>query len=83
MDENEERGIGERGPDKQPRDFNPKSLFNLKQNQKPASNVNPSVNVGVNWAKLGIILISTIIAAFAIWKIWNRKRSDETGVHSH
>ncbi|MGI0057126.1 MAG: hypothetical protein ACREAK_07100 [Nitrosarchaeum sp.] len=73
MDENEERGIGERGPDKQPRDFNPKSLFNLKQFQKPV----PSVNSGVNWTKIGIILASTIIAAFAIWKIWNRKKNQE------
>jgi len=54
-----------------------KSLSNLKQFQKPASNVNPSVNAGVNWTKIGIILVSTIIAAFAIWKIWNRKKSDE------
>lgn len=69
MDE-EERGIGERGPDKQPRDFNPKSLFNLKQFQKPI----PTVNAGVNWGKIGIVLISVIIAAFAIWKIWNKKK---------
>jgi hypothetical protein len=73
MDENEERGIGERGPDKQPRDFNPKSLFNLKQFQKSA----PTVNSGANWAKIGIILASIIIAAFAIWKIWQRKEKDE------
>lgn len=30
----EEHGIGERGPDKIKRDFNPKSLLNLKQFQK-------------------------------------------------
>ena len=73
MDESEERGIGERGPDKQPRDFNPKSLSNLKQFQKSA----PNVNSGVNWAKIGIILASIIIAVFAIWKIWNRKEKNK------
>jgi len=77
MDNENERYIGQRGPDKEPREFNPKSLLNLKQNQKPASNVNPSVNAGVNWTKIVIILASTIIAAFAIWKIWNRKEKDE------
>jgi hypothetical protein len=39
-----ERGIGERGPDREKRDYNKKSLFNLKQFQKPAQNATPSVN---------------------------------------
>ncbi|MEW6044033.1 MAG: hypothetical protein AB1608_07190 [Thermoproteota archaeon] len=76
----EERGIGERGPDKKKRDFNPKSLFNLKQFQKPVSNVtpsvNPAVNSGVNWSKIGIILLFVITAGLAMWKIRNRKKLD-------
>jgi hypothetical protein len=83
MDEGEKRGIGERGPDKEKRDFNPKSLSNLKQFQKPASSVRPSVNPavssGMSWSKIGIIIVTAIIAGFAIWKIRNRrKKQNET-----
>ena len=69
-----ERRVGQRGVDNEPREFNPKSLLNLKQFQEPESSVDSSVNLGVNWIKIGIILVSTIIAAFAIWKIWNKKK---------
>lgn len=74
----EKRGVGERGPDREKRVFNKKSLFNLKQFQKPVSNVspsvNPAVNSGVSWSKIGIIIVTAIIAGFAIWKIRNRRK---------
>lgn len=74
---NEKRGIGERGPDKEKRDYNKKSLFNLKQFQKPAQtvspSVNPAVNAGVNWAKLGKIAIVVIVISAIFWKIRRRK----------
>lgn len=80
---NERRGIGERGPDKEKREYNKKSLFNLKQFQNPVPNVNPSVNPAVNssvsWSKIGVIIVTAIIAGFAIWKIRNRRKNqDET-----
>lgn len=77
----EKRGIGERGPDKEKRDFNPKSLSNLKQFQKPASNVsssvNPVLNSGVNWAKLGKIAIIAIVISAVFWKLHQRKKHSE------
>jgi len=66
------RGIGQRGPDKQPREFNPKSLSNLKQFQEPV----PEVNSNFNWSKIGIVLVLIMIFGFVIWKIWNRKKHD-------
>lgn len=71
-----ERGVGQRGPDKEPRIFNPKSLLNLKQFQKPVSSVNPSVNSGVNWGKLGIIVVFVIGIGLAIWKIRSEKEAN-------
>jgi len=65
-----ENKVGQRGPDKQPREFNPKSLFNLKQFQKPISAVNP--NVTAYWAQIGILLI-LIVGGFVVWRIWNKK----------
>lgn len=81
MDEGEKRGIGERGPDKEKRDFNPKSLSNLKQFQKPVSNVspsvNPTINSGVNWSKLGKIAIIAIVISAVFWKLYQRKKRSE------
>lgn len=71
----ERRGIGERGPDKEKRDYNPKSLSNLKQNQKPASEANLSVNSGINWTKLGKITIVGAVILAIIWKLHQRKRN--------
>jgi hypothetical protein len=72
-----ERGIGERGPDREKRDYNKKSLFNLKQFQKPAQNatpsVNPAVNSGVNWSKLGKIAIVVVVISALIWKLYQKK----------
>lgn len=77
----EERGIGERGPDKEKRDYNKKSLFNLKQFQKPVSNVSPSVNPaansGINWSKLGKIVIIAIVISAVFWKLYQRKKRSE------
>jgi hypothetical protein len=74
-----ERGIGQRGADKEPREFNPKSLLNLKQFRKPVSkanlSVNPAVNSGINWNKLGIIAVFVITVGLLIWKI-RKKESD-------
>ena len=66
------RGIGQRGPDKQPREFNPKSLYNLKQFQESI----PEVNSNFNWLKIGIVLVLTMIFGFIIWKIWNWEKHD-------
>lgn len=72
----EEKHVGQRGPDKETREFNPKSLLNLKQ-FKPASNVslsvNPDVNSGVNWGKLGKIVIIGIIISAIVWKLYQGK----------
>lgn len=73
----EERGIGERGPDREKRVYNKKSLFNLKQFQKPVSNARPSVNSGVNWAKLGKIAIIAIVISAVFWKLYQRKKRSE------
>ena len=62
-----EKYVGQRGPDKQPREFNPKSLLNLKQYYTPIPAVN-SITIA-NWSKIGIILIFTIILSIVIWKI--------------
>jgi len=35
LDGESEKYVGQRGPDKQQREFNPKSLYNLKQYQIP------------------------------------------------
>lgn len=77
----EKRSIGERGPDKEKRDFNKKSLFNLKQFQKPVPNVgtsvDPAANTGVNWSKLGKIAIVVIVISALIWKLYQRKKHSE------
>lgn len=77
----DEKYVGQRGPDKEQREFNPKSLLNLKQFQKPASNVspsvNPAVNSGVNWSKLGNIAIVAIVISALIWKLYQRKKYSE------
>lgn len=72
-----ERFVGQRGPDKKPRVFNPKSLSNLKQFQKPVSEANLSVNSGVNWSKLGQIAIVVIVFSAIIWKLYHRKKNSE------
>lgn len=63
-----ERGVWQRGPDKEPRTFNPKSLLNLKQFQKPIREANLNINLGVGWPKIGIIVFFAIIAGLRIWK---------------
>ena len=70
----EKREIGQRGPDKEKREFNPKSLSNLKQFQKPVSEANLSVNSGTNWIKLGKVAIIIIIISGLIWKIYQKKK---------
>ena len=72
LDGESEKYVGQRGPDKQPREFNPKSLANLKQFQESV----PEVNSNFNWLKIGIVLVLTMIFGFVIWKIWNWKKHD-------
>lgn len=72
----EEKYVGQRGPDKEPREFNPKSLLNLKQFQKPVSEANLSVNSDMNLSRLGLITVFAMIVGLAIWKIRNRKRAN-------
>lgn len=66
----DEKYFGQRGPDKEPREFNPKPLLNLKQFQKPAQSVTPSVNPvvnsGINWNKLGMVTVFVIIVGLLI-----------------
>lgn len=69
----DERYVGQRGPDKEIREFNPKSLLNLKQFQKLQQNSEPRVS-STDWSKLGTILF-LIAMGFLIWKIWNRRKS--------
>jgi len=71
------RKKGQRGPDREHREFNPKSLSNLKQFQKPVSEANLSVNSGINWNKLGIIAVFVITVGLLIWKI-RKKESDSS-----
>lgn len=78
MDNENERYIGQRGPDKEPREFNPKSLLNLKQFQEPESSVDLSVNLGVNWIKIGIIAIVAIIISAIFWKLYQRKKRSDS-----
>lgn len=73
----DEKYVGQRGPDKEQREFNPKSLLNLKQFQKPIPNVNPTTNLIVNssnnWNKLGIIAVFSITVGLLIWKIHKKR----------
>ena len=70
----EEKYVGQRGPDKEQREFNPKSLLNLKQFQKPVPETNLSVNSGVNWDKIGKIALVVIIISAVFWKLYRRKK---------
>ena len=70
----DERYVGQRGPDRKPREFNPKSLSNLKQFQKPVSGANLSVNSGVNWSKIGKIGLVLLTAGIIIWKLYQRRK---------
>lgn len=72
----DERYVGQRGPDKEPREFNPKSLLNLKQFQKPVSEANLSTNSGMNWTKIGIIGIFVLTLCLIIWKRYNKKKNN-------
>lgn len=73
----EEKYVGQRGPDKEQREFNPKSLLNLKQFQKPVPETNLSVNSGVNWTKLGIIALGFLALSIALYKKYYNKRNND------
>lgn len=77
------RKKGQRGPDREHREFNPKSLSNLKQFQKPVSEANLSVNSGVNWSKLGKIVIVVIVFSAIIWKLYQRKKNSENSTDNN
>jgi len=60
-------GVGQRGPDKQPREFNPKSLSNLKQYQ-----ISEDIKTKISWNYLlvgGFVLLLGVI----IWKFHKSK----------
>ncbi len=82
VSEKTERGIGQRGPDRKQRVFNPKSLSNLKQFQKHVSetnlSVNPAVNSGVTWSRVGKILVLIIVSGL-LWNMYNQKKNEELG----
>ena len=79
----DERYVGQRGPDREQREFNPKSLLNLKQFQKPVSEANLSVNSGVNWSKLGKIAIVVIVLSAIIWELYQRKKNSESSTDNN
>ena len=59
--------VGQRGPDKQPREFNPKSLSNLKQYQIPED-----IPAKTNW---NYLVIGGFIALLGVI-IWIYKLKD-------
>ena len=56
-----QREIGQRGPDKQPREFNPKSLSNLKQYQ-----ISENIPAKANW-KYVMIAVFILLLGVIIW----------------
>ena len=60
--------VGQRGPDKQPREFNPKSLSNLKQFQ-----ISEKIPLTINWNYVLIVgfiaLLGVIIWTFCKSKV--------------
>jgi len=56
LDGESEKYVGQRGPDKQQREFNPKSLYNLKQYRIPEN-----IPVKTNW---NYVLIVALIVVF-------------------
>ena len=67
------RGIGQRGPDKQPREFNPKSLYNLKQYRIPEN-----IPVKTNWNYVLIVVLIVIFIAILCVIITKKLSSDIT-----
>ena len=77
----DEKYVGQRGPDKEPRQVNPKCLLNLKQFQK--SELTESLNTNsIDWSKLGIILLLLLAIGFGIWLIWNRRKDSSDNTYS-
>ncbi len=56
LDGESEKYVGQRGPDKQPREFNPKSLYNLKQYKIPEN-----IPVKTNWNYVLIVVFIAIL----------------------
>ena len=75
------RKKGQRGPDREHREFNPKSLSNLKQFQKSVSeaslSVNSDVNLGINWSKVGMMVTFVAAISVLIWKLYQRKHKPD------
>jgi len=70
LDGESEKYVGQRGPDKQPREFNPKSLYNLKQYKIPEN-----IPVTSNWNYVLIVVLIVIFIAILgviIWKIYDK-----------
>jgi len=66
LDGESEKYVGQRGPDKQPREFNPKSLSNLKQYRIPEN-----LPVKINWNYVLIVVFIAILGVI-IWKIYDK-----------
>ena len=65
-----EKYVGERGPDKVPREFNPKSLYNLKQYKIP-ENIPDKSNL--NYLLIAVFVVIFIaILGMIIWKIYDK-----------
>lgn len=58
LDVESEKYVGQRGPDKQPREFNPKSLLNLKQYKIPEN-----LPVKTNWNYVLVVVLIVIFIA--------------------
>lgn len=62
LDGESEKYVGQRGPDKQPREFNPKSLYNLKQYTIPVN-----IPVTSNWNY--VLIVALIVVFIAILSV--------------
>jgi len=68
-----EKYVGQRGPDKQPREFNPKSLYNLKQYKIPEN-----LPVKTNWNYVLIVVFAVIFIAILSMIIHKKLSTDIT-----
>lgn len=73
LDGESEKYVGQRGPDKQPRKFNPKSLSNLKQYKIPEN-----IPVKTNWNYVLIVVLIVIFIAILGAIITKKLSSDIT-----
>ncbi len=64
FDGESEKYVGQRGPDKQPREFNPKSLSNLKQYR-----IHENISTKTNWNYVLIVVFIAILGVIITKKL--------------